>query len=277
MRQWARVSPRVGIDSSTGRSIEIAMALPWRPEFSKDAATVSYTLKERRTWLGRSLALERLEVGTGQIRLTGLIELPTGEGNPILSGTLSVAGALRDLKEFRAEPTDVPGRYIFSATFDGPNTWPAPVTFELTGIGFQTDQTLEWSLPWAKYRDISPNMRRLMDPADQVAVKFYDTTLRTIALWESGVAVDQVQTRMRPPYVTAALTFGGRGDETRPGMELVAPNGKVLRNFGGGGGVIWDDPRTAGQRSGISALWDRKSLPADFEVETHLTLRYVCP
>jgi hypothetical protein len=45
------------------------------------------------------------------------------------------------------------------------------VKLELNGICFEMDQTLEWPVNQAKYRDLDDLAWRLMDPADQVSAR----------------------------------------------------------------------------------------------------------
>lgn len=275
VRQWGPVSPEKGlVEGKSALAGEVTVMLPWKSDYLREPPPEVFTLTQRHTWLGRTLALERLEVGTGRIQLNGLIELPTGEIDPHLLARLHVGQAQRQLKEFKAAPTGQPDQYRFTAFFDGPDSWPVPIEVELSGISFMTDQTLEWSFPWAKYKNDDPP--RTLEPSEQVSIKLYDSTLRTIYVWSEGVGVEMVEPQGKPPYVRASLRIGGTGiDREYPGMEVTGPGGEVISNMGGGGGTIWH--RGDEQLQGVAARWDPSMFPHHWETTDALSLRYVHP
>lgn len=274
IRQWAPVSARTGLEQSKTAGREISLSLPWRAEFLASPAPDIRPLTQRQMWLGRTLALGELRVEIGRIQLSGWVELPPGESDPGLLARLLVGGEVRELKEYKADKATEPGRYHFSAVFDGPNQWPAPVKLELSGLNFLTHQTLEWPVNWAKYRNVSGGDHRLMDAADQVTVKFFNSTLTSIFAHQGGVSIEQKETGVQPPYVRAMIG-GARGiGGDRPGFELVNDSGEVLTNFGGGGGVIWSSADSRDVRYGVSTNW---ALPEAFGQSNRLLLRYVDP
>jgi hypothetical protein len=276
VRQWAPVTPSEGLIQSQNPGREISLVFPWKPAYLQEPAPEVVPWPRQQTWLGRTLTLEQLEVGVGRIRLTGQIALPEGEHTPRLSSRLHVGDQLLEMKQFQAEAAATPGFSRFTATFDGPNQWPAPVHLELNGLFFETDQTLTWPVHWAKYRHLDGSERQLMDPADQVTVRFYDSDLVSIFTTDSGVAIEQKDPTGPPPYVRAFIAVGGRGRENNPGFEVVNTGGAVLPDLGGGGGHIYDNGHGNDSREGIAVMW-WKELPEGFRQSEWLLIRYVHP
>ncbi|MHB9145443.1 MAG: hypothetical protein ACYC5Y_08945 [Symbiobacteriia bacterium] len=275
IHQWAPVSPEKGIAKSS-KGLPITVSIPWNEAYLQAPAPEVYMLKEQQTWLERTVTLDELEVGIGRMELTGSVQLPEGESNPGLISRLRVGDSLRDLKEFEIIPGSSSGFYQFVATFDGPDVWPAPVSLDLSGITFQSNQTLEWRFPWATKRSLQPDDRlATLSQEEQVSVHFYDSTLQTVGVWSGGVAVEQKDADGPAPRVVASLSGGGRIDATQPGMEIATPSGKVVSNLGGGSGVVWDRPSRRNVQ-GISANW-WDAAPSAFEGADYLTLRYVHP
>jgi hypothetical protein len=272
VRDWAPVSPESGVDTGRRAGRELVMTLPWRPDYAVEPAPEVVSVGMEKSWLGRTLAVERLEVSIGRTRLTGWIRLPEGERDPRLGASLRIGNQVLELKEFRREPGGAAGVYRFTATFDGPNHWPAPVKLDLSGIGFETDRTLEWPVPYAKYSRDQRAELRLMDQADRVTVPFYDSSLTSILTWAGGVSVEQKDPTGRPPYVRASLEIGGRGmGPLDPGFEVWNEDGRVITNMGGGGGNIWSDGR-----QGVSVNWEQSEAEG-FRWTDRLVLRYVQP
>lgn len=147
IRQWAKVTPAEGLIQGSPPLIpDTKLTLPWKPEYLNEPAPATIPLGgEPRSWLGRTLYLDQLEVGIGQMVLQGRIRLPRGERDPFLGLFLQVGEARRGLKEHHLEPAGEPGLYRITATYDGPDTWPAAVSADLQSIGFATDQVLEWA------------------------------------------------------------------------------------------------------------------------------------
>lgn len=277
VHQWAQVTPEKGLNESGGtRAGELTLGLPWQPAYLSEPAPEAIPWPRQQTWLGRTLTLEQLEVGVGRTILTGQIALPEGERKPGLGARLHVGDQVLEMKEYQVEPATTPGLYRFTATYDGPNQWPAPVKLELESIAFETDQVLTWPVQWAKYRHLDGSERQLMDPADQVTVRFYDSDLVSIFTTDSGVAIEQKDPTGPPPYVRAFIAVGGRGRENNPGFEVVNTSGAVLRDLGGGGGHIYDDGHGNDNREGIAVMW-WKDLPEGFRQSDWLLIRYVHP
>lgn len=278
VHQWAQVTPQAGLNESGGtRAGELVLGLPWKPAYLSEPSPAVISWPRKQTWLGRTLTLEQLTVGIGRTTLTGQIALPAGERKPGLGARLHVGDQLLEMKGFQAEPAATPGLYRFTATFDGPSQWPAPVKLDLGGIYFDTDQILTWPVPWAKYRHLSGSERQLMDPVDQATVRFYGSDLVSIFTYDSGVAIEQKDPAQTPPYVRAFIAIGGRGpDAGRPGFEVVNTRGEVLSNLGGGGGVIYDNPSGGDQRQGLAVHWD-EAQQAEFLQSEWLLIRYVDP
>lgn len=275
IKQWVPVSPEQG-PAEQVRGLPITLKIPWSDDYLKEPAAQVYTLNEQKTWLARTVTLRSLRVGVGRTELTGTIQLPKGESNPGLNCRLQLGESVRDLEEFKAEPGSGPGLYEFVATFDGPDTWPAPVSLDLLGVGFQSDGTLEWRFPWVTKRNLRADDRlATLAATEQVSVQFYGSTLRTVGVWAGGVAVEQMDADAPAPRVVASLSSGGRMNGTAPGMEIATPSGQIVRDLGGGSGVVWDRP---GRRNvqGVSAMWG-ETIPAEFAGADYLTLRYVHP
>ena len=276
VRQWGPVTPQTGMDPHSSPVGRFALSIPWRAEWLNEPEPEAVRLTQQGTWLGRTLALEDLRVGIGRIDLSGYITLPPGESQPGPGARLRVGGEAREMKEFQAEPVaGKPGRYRFTAAYDGPDQWPAPVQFELYAIAFESDKVLEWPIPWDKYRDVKGEDRRLMDPQDQVTVQFYDSTLTSIFTYEGGVSIEQRDRTDRLPYVRGLTGGGGWGaGPLDSGVKLVNDAGEVLTEMGGSVGTIWDNGRD--ERQGFSADWGDQ-LPDSFRQSDRLVLRYVRP
>jgi len=274
--QWGRVTPESGLLRSGSSVKNLRVLLPWDAAYLTEPEPEVIPWPQQHTWLGRTLALEALEVGIGQVTLTGVITLPEGERDPIAYASLVVGGQELDGIWRKAEPTGEPGQYRFAMTFDGPDWWPAEVELTLHGIEFTTDQVLEWPVNWARYRAASED--RLMDPEDQVTVRFYDSELTSIYTTDSGVAIEQRDPNRPAPYVRAAVRMGGRGfpPDLRPGFEVENEAGEVMTSLGGGEGVIYDGPGRNDERYGVAVMW-WDELPESFRRSDRLIIRYVHP
>lgn len=287
LRRWMKVDPRTGpqwIGTGTTFFEEAHIRLPWNGAYLAEPPPEVVPWRQQHTWLGRTLALEALEVGIGETRLTGLITLPDGERNPALSATLVAGGQELEARSYLVEPTGDRGRYRFTLTYDGLNRWPAAVELRLRGITFVTDQVLEWPVNWAKYRERPSSADRRMDPEDQVAVRFYDSELVTVFATDSGVSIEQRTPRRKAPYVQSALQMGGRrpleaaepGGQPAlgPGFEIVNDAGEVMTNLGGGGGTVLAGADEVRVR--VSVMWWNE-LPESFRRSERLIVRYVRP
>ncbi|MBP2018500.1 hypothetical protein J2Z79_001911 [Symbiobacterium terraclitae] len=278
LRQWARVSPGSGVSRTETFWADLRIPIPWDRDYLTEPAPDVLSWPQQHTWLGRTLALDTLEVGVGRTQLTGEITLPEGERDPVLMASLIVGGQELGGGAHTLEPAGEPGRYRFTATFDGPNRWPAPVQLRLHGIGLATDQTLKWTVNWAKYRGDGPTEDRLMDPEDQVTVRFYDSELISIYAHDGGVAIEQRDPERKAPYVRAHLGGHGRGfpDDLGPGFEVENDAGEVITNLGGGGGAVYGGPGRNGVREGVAVMW-WDELPEAFRQSYRLIIRYVQP
>jgi hypothetical protein len=279
VHQWGPVTPEGGMDQSQSQSVggQVTFELPWRAAYLEEPPPAVVRWTRQNTWLGRTLAVEELEVGIGRTVLTGQITLAPGEGKPLLRASLRMGTRTLNLTSFNAIPAADQGRYHFTATFEGLDRWPAPVTVDLSGIYFETDKTLAWPVNWAKYRDRTGTQDGLMDPADRVAIRFYDSELTSIVTNSSSISIEEKQLTAAPPYVRAALYGSGRSSvPDSAGMDLLNAEGEAQTDFGGGGGNIYDDPVTGEGRQGVVAIWG-DTLPQSFRQSDRLTLRYVHP
>lgn len=176
--------------------------------------------------------------------------------------------------DIQFEPAEEPGRYTFTAAFDGLDEWPAPVSLYLHGIDFGAHQTLERRIPWAKYRDLDRS-EHLMAPKDQVTVRFYDSEIVSLYASRTGIGFEKKNPKGNPPYVEANLSGGGRIEPGRPGFEVVNNAGEVVCDLGGSDGVIFN-ARTE-IRYGASISLNEKYLPEGFLQTDELLVRYVNP
>lgn len=287
LRQWLRVDPKSG-PQSTGAGAtfweDLRIRLPWDESYLTEPAPEVIPWPQQHTWLGRTLALDSLEVGIGHARLTGVITLPEGERDPVLTAALVIGGQELTGGWQATEPTEEPGRYRFTITYDGPNQWPAPVELRLQGITFLTDQALEWPVNWAKYRERTSSRDGEMDPEDQVSLPFYDSELVARFATDSGIGIEQRTPRREPPYVQSALRMGGRlpletaepGEPPAlgPGFEIENDAREVMTNLGGAAGP--DDIRANEVRTRVWAMWWNE-LPESFRQSERLIVRYVEP
>lgn len=286
LRPWMRIDPRTGPQrTGVGATMwaELRIRLPWEDDYLREPAPEVVPWPRQHTWLGRTLALEALEVGIGRTRLTGTITLPQGERDPVLHATL-IIGEQELHGRYAAQPVGEPGRYRFTITYDGLNQWPAPVGLRLQGITFVTDQVLEWPVNWAKYRERTSSRDGEMDPADQVSLPFYDSELVARFATDSGVGIEQRTPRREPPYVRSALRMGGRlpletaepGEPPAlgPGFEIENDAREVMTNLGGAAGR--DDIRANEERIRVWAMWWNE-LPESFRRSERIIVRYVHP
>lgn len=281
LRQWMRLDPRsgpqhLGTDNTFWEDLEIL--LPWNEAYLAEPPPEVIPWRHQHTWLGRTLALDALEVGVGETRLTGTISLPAGERDPRLYATLVIGNQELEGGYYALEPAGEPGRYRFTLSYDGPDRWPAPVELRLHAIDFVTDQVLEWPVNWAKYREPAPADDRPMDPEDQVSLPFYDSELVSTHADDSGVAIEQRTPKRKPPYVKSSLHMGGRGipPDLGPGFEIVNDDGEVMTNLGGFGGLVYEGPDGKDVRERVAAIW-WDELPESFRRSERLIVRYVHP
>ena len=281
LKDWRAVTPNRGLDEDlTHPTDQVYFTLPWDDAYLKEPAPESIPLDHEKTWLGRTLRLKELRVGTGWTWLTGEITLGEGEDDPSLDAFLISGG--RELgAKIEYEPTGEPGRYTFTAAFDGLDEWPAPVSLYLQGIRFGTHQTLEWRIPWAKYRDVDSSLDRLMDPEDQVSVPFYGSEIVSVRADDWGISFEERVPKQNPPYVEPHLQGHGRGEPgwpgfpDMPGFEVINDAGEVVRNMGGGGGAMYYT--RFGRHESVSISLYEEYLPKGFLQSEQLLVRYVNP
>lgn len=228
MFNWAEVSPRTAWES-LGQAFQVGervtVKLPYRPDYVKDAMQ-GFPLHRQETWLGRTLALEKLEIGMHAARLHGWIELLPGETDPTLGVTVRFGKTERTVKRYEADPTEKPNRYQFSITTDPPDTWPVRPAVKFWGLGFHRREPLAVDLAWQKYRG-QAEAKPL--PEDARSVAFYDSTLVLDRYYQNAreFSFRVVHPDKPKPYV--ALDHSQR-------VEYVGPNGHRITNLGGGGG-----------------------------------------
>lgn len=245
--------------------------IPWQSAYLNAPPAEVRTLSQSKSWLGRTLWVDRLEVATGEIRLMGQVDLAEGEASPYPYVQLQVGDQVLTSKGMKVEKADGMGRYRFTAEFDGPNRWPTAVTLQIRGIAFVTERVLEWPINWAKYRNQTES--KPLAKGDRVAVQFYDSVLTSWMVTDSGAGVEVKYPTGKPPHVGwGNVAGGGRGHEDSelgPGFELVNEAGDRMTSMGGGGG-------NDGKRETIAAIWG-DHMPDALRQSDRLTLRYVNP
>lgn len=228
MFNWVEVSPRTAWES-LGQAFQmgekVTVTLPYRPDYVKDA-TQSFPLHRQTTWLGRTLSLEKLEVGMHEARLHGWIELPEGETDPTLGVTLLFGSAERPTRYYEATPTDRPNRYRFTISTDAPDTWPSRPAVKLWALGFRRVEPFAVDLAWQKYRS---QERSKPAPEDALSVPYYDSVLRLEQYFAYGQELSFRVVHPEGPKPYVVLDHNQRA-------EILAPNGHRIKELGGGSG-----------------------------------------
>lgn len=204
------------------------------------------------TWLGRTLRVDQLEISVGQARLHGRIDLLPGESNPGLIARLRFGDTTREMVAFTAGPDG-----SFLATFEPPDEWPVPVSLELSGIEFQSEQTLEAVIPWGRFGGKEARVK----PADLVVMPFYDGSYRLHRVDPRGVSFEI----MRPNRLPRVTPSNGN-----PQVEFVGPAGETVTNMQQGGGHIGDG------KNGVSYSFADEASP-EMRAADEITVRFIHP
>lgn len=240
---WHPVSPNISHSESRRQRLYRFMTtqLPV-PEGVFAERFERYVLDQAGAWLDRRLTLEELAIGLRQVQLTVLIDLPEGEVNPELGGTLLFGGAERGLTLLSRVETEIPGRYRLTYTAQPLDRWPVDVDLKLWGIGFAREEPLLMELPWGP----APRSVDQLDlkPSDRPWIRFYDGVLEMIGTYDEGRGFHF--NKILPEGLLPQVRIGSLGAN----MTVTAPNGHVVDNFGSGGGP------TIGRRESWSFHFD---------------------
>lgn len=232
LQNWQSVVPEEstseGARDTSGLG-PVQLTLPWDPKYLEEPNPFVTSLDFNQEWLGRSLKLTEMRVGTGRIELTGELKLEAAESHPAVRGSLKVEGQELPIVE-QITSQQGPGSYQITLITDGPNTWPAMVEFYVKGINFNTSGTLEWPVNWAPYRDQADGTPTVLRKDDQQSAEFFESVLT--AKWASGggIIIQQDEKNEKPPFIMATLYYSGRGQADRPGWEVATPEGQVDLN-----------------------------------------------
>jgi hypothetical protein len=145
----------------------------------------------------------------------------------------------------------------FVATYEPPDEWPVPVSLELAGIGFQSEQTLEAVIPWGRFG----GKDAVVKPADLVVMPFYDGSYRLHRIDPRGVSFEIVRPD-RFPRVTPS--------NANPQVEFIGPGGETVTNMQQGGGHIGEG------KNGVSYSFADAASPEMRSAE-EIRVRFIHP
>lgn len=252
INRWYAMTPDKRDLSEPGTHVgTVLIDLPFREAYLEPPAERT-ELDREGTWLGRTLRADQLEVSVGQARLHGSIDLLPGESNPGLIAKLRFGDTTREMVVFKPGPD---GSFI--ATYEPPDEWPVPVSLELSGIGFQSEQTLEAVIPWGRFGGKEGTVK----PADLVVMPFYDGNYRLHRVSPRGVSFEIV----RPDQFPRVTPSDGN-----PRVEFIGPGGETVTNMQQGGGHIGDD------KYGVSYSFADVASP-EMRAAEQITVRFIHP
>lgn len=252
IQKWYAMTPDKRDLSEPGTHLgTLLIELPFREAYL-DPPAERTELDREGTWLGRTLRVDRLEVSVGQARLHGRIGLLPGESNPGLIARLRFGDTAREMVAFRPGPD---GSFI--ATYEPPDEWPVPVSLELSGIGFESQKTLEAVIPWGKFAGKEATVK----PADLVVIPFYDGSYRLHRVGPWGASFEV----MRPDRLPRVTPSNGH-----PRVEFIGPGGETVKEMQKGGGHIGDG------KNGISYSFASAASP-EMRAAEQITVRFLQP
>lgn len=250
--RWYAMTPDKQDLSEPGTHVgTLLIDLPFREAYLERPAE-RIALDREGTWLGRTLRVDQLEVSVGQVRLHGRIDLLPGESNPALIATLRFGDTTREMVAVKPGPD---GSFI--ATYEPPDEWPVPVSLELSGIGFQSERTLEAAIPWGRFG----GKEAVVKPADLVVMPFYDGSYRLHRVDPRGVSFEIV----RPDRFPRVTPSNGQ-----PRVEFIGPGGETVTNMQQGGGHIGDD------KYGVGYSFADEASP-EMRAAEQITVRFIHP